>query len=132
MLIDDLQEKAHHIDTRSSQSRINYHTLSRLGLGDERANVTLLFSDKWGETRFETPCAKTHDDDGKAKRSKRPIRVHNDWWNGRDNKNDVPNESNKHRGRDSSVSSPLLVCNVGAEQWSDVTPILVFSVHFER
>lgn len=78
MLIDDLQVKAHHIDTRSSESRINHHTLTRLGLGDKRAIVTLLFSNKWGDVSLETPCAKTHDKDGKGKRSKCPIRMYND------------------------------------------------------
>jgi len=82
MLTDDLQDKAHHIDTGSSQSWINHHTLTRLGLGDERAIVALLFSNKWGDVRLETPCAKTHDNDGEGKRSKCPIRMHNDWWNG--------------------------------------------------
>jgi len=82
MPIDDLQEKAHHIDTRSSQSRVNHHTLTRLCLGDERVIVALLFSNKWGDVRLETSCAKTHDNDGKGKRSKCPIRMYNDWRNG--------------------------------------------------
>lgn len=82
MLIDNLQKKAHHVDTGSSHSRINHHTLTSLGLGDERAIMTLLFSNKWGDVRLETPCAKTHDNDGNRKRSKCPIGVHNDWWNG--------------------------------------------------
>jgi hypothetical protein len=35
----------------------------------------------------------------------------------------VPDERNSHGNRDSSESPPLLVCNVGAEQRSDITPI---------
>ncbi len=70
MLIDNVQEKTHHINTRSSQGRIYYYTLTRLGLGDERAIETLLFGDEWGDIRLETPRAETHDNDSKGKRSK--------------------------------------------------------------
>ncbi|SRR6266478_3252418 len=132
MLIDGVQEKAHHINTRCSQSRIDHHTLTILGLGDKRAIVTLLFSNKWRDVRLETPCAKAHDNDCNGKRCKCPIRMHDDWWDGRDDKDDMPDESNKHRDSDSFVSPPLLVCYVGAKERSDVTPIIAFSAHFER
>ena len=123
MLIDDVQEKTHHVDTRCSQGRVDHHALTRLGLANERANMTLLFGDEWGNVCLETSCTETYDNDGKAKRSKCPIRMHDNRWNGRNNKNEVPDDGNNHRNSDSSKSPPLFVCNVGAQKGSDVTPI---------
>lgn len=111
--IDDAQEKTHHVNTRSSQSWVHHHAFTRLGLRDERANVSLLFGNEWRDVRLETSCAETHDNDGKAERSKRPLGMRDDWWNGRDDKYNVANEGNSHGDRDGFESPPLFICNIG-------------------
>ena len=108
------QENTHHVDTRSSQCWIDYHAFTRLGLGDERAQVSLLFRDEWGDVRLETSCAETHNNDSKGKRSERPLRMRDDRWNGRYNKNNVADECNGYGDSDSFESPPLLIRNIGA------------------
>jgi hypothetical protein len=107
------KRKPHHVDAGSSQGWINHDAFTRFGLRDERTNVSLLFGNERRDVRLETPCANTHDNDGKAKSSKRPLRMRDDRWNGRDDQYDVADEGNSHRDRDSFESAPLLIRNIG-------------------
>ena len=84
--------------------------------------MSLLFGDEWGNVRLETSCAKTHDNDGEGKSSKRPIGMRDNRWNGRNDKNDVADEGNSHRDGDSFESSPFFVRKVGTQKGSNVTP----------
>ena len=112
-LIDDAQETPHHVNTRSGQSWVYHHAFTRLGLGDERVKVSLLFGDEWRDVRLETSCTETHDNYGKAKRSKRPLRMRDDRWNGGDDKYNVADEGNGHGDRNSFESPPLFICKIG-------------------
>lgn len=90
---------------------------------DERAHVSLLFGNKRGDVRRETSCAETHNDDGNAKSNKRPFGMRNDWWNGRNDKNNVADEGNNQADGDGFESSPLLIRNIGTQEGSEVTPV---------
>lgn len=75
--------------------------------------MSLLFGNEWRDVRLETSCAETHDNDRKAKRTKRPLRMRDDWWNGRDDKYNVADEDNGHGDRDGFESPPLFICDIG-------------------
>lgn len=71
--------------------------------------MLLLFGDERGDVCLETTCAETDNNDGKGKRSKRPLGMRDNRWDGRDDKNNVADEDNAHGDDDSFESSPLLI-----------------------
>lgn len=91
---------------------------------NKRAHTSLLFGNEREDARHETSCAKTYNDDGNEKSSKRPLGMCNDGRDRGNDKNNVADEGNDQGDGNGFESSPLLIRNIGTQEGSDVTPVM--------
>lgn len=110
------------VDSALSDGRINNHLLARWHLLDDNGSQRNLLNDKRRDIWLKTTSAETHDDKTEHENTKASALVLDDRWDGRHDQDDVTYNSDTDGYANSLVTTPVLICDVGAEERNAVYP----------
>lgn len=110
------------VNTGLGDRWVDNNTLAGLeSLDDQGLNWNLL-NNEWRNVWLETTGSETHDNDAEDENTHGGIWLGDDWWDGRDNQNNVTDNGDGDRDTDGLVATPVLISHVCGEEWNGVNP----------
>ena len=105
------------VDPALSDGRVDDHTLPRGEFLDDHGSERDLLNDQGRNVGLECTSTETHDDQSEHENTKAGAFVNDYRWNGRDNQDNVADDSDADCNTDGLVTTPVLISNVSCEQW---------------
>lgn len=110
------------VNARLGDRWVDNDTLAGLeSLDDQSLNWNLL-DNEWRNVWLETTGSETHNDDTEDEGTHGSIWLGDNWWDGRDDQDDVTNNGDADRDTNGLVTTPVLISHIGREEWNGVNP----------